>query len=123
MQNEHDTSPTASPHSYTLGVEMGRIRSQLELILSCLMVLLQRSLPPTPTTTSATSGPPPKPGLVQKLLDSISTEAAAHLLERLGMFLLRKVLPAALASALAAASGLGTLLSQWLGPLARLLGF
>jgi hypothetical protein len=120
MQHKSDTSPT---DSFTLGVEIGRIRSNLDLIMQGMQVLLQRSLPPTPTTTSAISGPPPKPGLVQKLWDSISTEAAAHLLERFGMFLLRKVLPAALASALAAASGLGTLISQWLSPLARLLGF
>lgn len=123
MQTEHDTSPTASP-SFELGMQLGRIRSQLDLIMQCLLVLLQRSIP---STTSAkppatiTSTPTAESGLLRRMAEKLSMEALSSLLEATGKFLLRKVLPAGLASALAAASGLGSALTKWLGLLWKLL--
>lgn len=120
MNDKLHTSPNPSSESFGLGVEIGRIRANLDLVMQCLMVLLQRSLP---TTSTSSASPPASTGtgtpLWKRLMSKLSTEALSHLLEMAGRFLLRKVLPAAIASALAAASGLGTMLGQWLGMLSK----
>ncbi len=136
MKRKPDTSPTVSEHNFALGVEIGRIRSQLDLIMHSLMVLLHlhRSHPSlTTSTTSARSQSPPSTatgaatpspaglmGTLHSLMERLSTEAFLHLLELAGRFLLRKVLPAAIASALAAASGLGSMIASWLGTVSKL---
>ena len=134
MTHEMPTSQPNSQPSFALGVEIGRIRGQLDLLLQGLIVLLQRcsttstpSASPPASTATGTTGPTTTASLLRKLLHKLSGEAVMEasrwVAHKLGAFLLRKVLPSALAAAFATVSGLGSQIASWLGLLWRMVGW
>lgn len=124
---EQDTSPTPSSTSFGLGVEIGRMRANLDLIMQCLMVLLQRTLPMDSKTSSspsrAATSTVTSTGTWQKLMSKLSTELLWWAAEKVGKFFLRKVLPSALAWAFTTVSGLGSAIARWLSLLGKMVGW